>query len=182
MKLLERRGGTYRLGYVYKNEGHINLYKYKSIYKMRLNTETFELLYGKLCKGKLKSNTSYTMFEKVLAQIEKIQGDKLNCYYCVLGDACGSICADVLLLVKLDTAPGFKPIIIKNTVPCAINSCMEYMDYFNEASRHEYTITDSQIWNINEIMVHINDVYKEKFYEFMVKKYNIKIDEVLLFG
>jgi len=151
-------------------------------YKMTLEAETFELLYGKLCKSKLRRKPNYDMFERVLAQVEDIQGDKINCYYCILGNTSGSVQTDVLLLVKLDTAPGFKPIIIKNTIPCVINSCMEYMDYFNEALNYEYTITDSQTWNINELMIHVSDAYKEQFYVFMTHKYNIKLDEVVLFG
>jgi hypothetical protein len=79
----------------------------------------------------------------------------------------------------MDDAPGFKPIVVKNTVPGCINQCMEYDNYMGETV--EYTILDCVMWSTPELLIRVNDIYKNGLYQFLAKKYILVKDEIVLF-
>lgn len=148
----------------------------------RLEHYTFEFHQGKLCKDKLRARPNNDVLVRILQQIVDLQDDKIDSYIGALPNEYGgghdAFINDVLLLVKLDNAAGYKPIVIKNANP-GIYQCMEYEHHMNETV--EYTISDYVQWNVDQLLIYVNDTYKNKLYQFLEKKYNIVEDEIVLF-
>lgn len=146
---------------------------------MTLKDETFELTHGWLRKDLLRKKHHDESCRTILSKIETMQGDKVECYYSTLGDENrGDTYLDVLLLVKEDEE-GFRPFVIKNTIRCAVGRCVEYMNY-NEGGV-VYSVVDYETWNVDELMKHVYDKYKGGLRDFLIKKYDIMHDEVVIF-
>ena len=147
---------------------------------MELDNYYFELHYGRLCKDKLREKPNNNVLATIYEQVKHSQCEKIESYYCVLDNEYGGdTWFDVLLLIKMDDAPGFKPIVVKNTVPGCINQCMEYDNYMGETV--EYTILDCVMWSTPELLIRVNDTYKNGLYQFLAKKYILVKDEIVLF-
>ena len=146
---------------------------------MTLETETFELTHGWLRKDLLRKKHHDESCRTILSLIENLSGDKVECYYSPLGDENrGDTYLDVLLLVK-EEEEGFKPIVIKNTIKCAVGRCVEYNNY--KEGGVEYSVVDYVTWNVDTLMKHVYDKYRCGLRDFLIKKYNLVRDEVILF-
>jgi hypothetical protein len=148
---------------------------------MTLEYEMFQISHGMLCKDRLRKKHHDESCRTILSLIENLPGDKVECYCSTLDNEYrGDTYFDVLLLVKTcEEEGGFMPIVIKNTMLCAVGRCIEYTDY-NEGGV-EYCVVDYENWNVDTLMKHVQEKYRDGLLDFLVKKYNLVRDEVILF-
>jgi len=141
----------------------------------------------------------------ILSELSSLDGDKIECYHRCLprGLNDGNRLFDYLFLYKFDD--GFKPIIVKNCY-CPSKWFEDY--YKEEVSKEEYikrfgitdcdecelyelTRTDKEFqhkyfgdadYNVNELLELVCESSREKFHEFLKKKYSDFIrQEILMF-
>jgi len=134
----------------------------------------FNLEHGYLSKTTLAENIDemdYDIIDKILSQMDCVDGDKIECYHGCLhsGLTDGEMVFDYLILYK--TAEGFKPMVVKNGVSCGC-----YMNYFEK-----YFEPSEIYFSMNELVDFVCHSSREKLYKFLDEKYNNIRQEVLLF-
>ena len=132
----------------------------------------------------------------ILSELSSLDGDKIECYYGSItsGTTDSRIAYDYLILYKFDD--GFKPVVVKNGSHQLCRPSEWFEHYYEDIEIEEFDDDNPYHWtkefqdkyfgqanyNVNELLELVCETSREKFYEFLKKKYSSFIrQEILMF-